>query len=106
MIYQAHSNSGISSRRKRCCVATLAFALLLGAGAIMGSLPARAGDGNAENDAGEGNFDHSGIYSTLLASHGDFTGTSTSTAERGFNYVEGQGRVPLKLRSNRTVRGN
>jgi hypothetical protein len=105
MIYRAHSNSGISGCRKRCRVATLALALLLGAGAIMGSLPARAGE-SAENDAGEGSFDHSGIYSTLLASHGDFTGTSTSTAERGFNYVEGQGRVPLKLRSNRTVRAN
>jgi hypothetical protein len=105
MIYQAHSNSGISGCRKHCRAATLAFALLLGAGAIMGSLPAHAGDNNAETDAGEGNFDHSGIYS-ILASHGDFTSASTSTAERGFNYIERQGRVPLKLRSNRTVRGN
>ena len=108
MTLSAHENSGISANRKRHHVTTLASALLLGAGAIMGSLPALAGDNNAENSAGEGNFDHSGIYSTLLTPRGDFSGPSavSSTAERRFYYLEDQGWVPFNIRSGRSIRGN
>jgi hypothetical protein len=107
MTHQIHDTSGSTARGKRHRVLTLASALLLSAGAIMGSLPALAGDNNAENSAGEGSFDHSGIYSFLLAPHGDFTGISaTSTADRRLSYLAVPGRVPLKFRSGRSVRGN
>jgi hypothetical protein len=108
MTHQIHDTSGSTARGNRHRVLTLASALLFSAGAIMGSLPALAGDNNAENSAGEGSFDHSGIYSFLLAPHGDFTGTSTatSTADRRLSYLAVPGRVPLKFRSGRSVRGN
>jgi|SRR4029077_3450496 hypothetical protein len=107
MTHQDYDNSGRAASSKRHRLLTFTSALLLGAGAIIGSLPAFAGDNNAENSAGEGNFDHSGIY-TILAPHGDFNVpfTGTNTADRGYYYLEGQGRVPLKLRSNRSLRGN
>ncbi len=108
MTLQAHQTAGILAGRKRHRVVTLASALLLGAGAIMGSLPALAGDNNAENSAGEGSFDHAGIYSVPLAPRGDFTSLSanTNTADRGYYYLEGHGRVPLKFRSYPSARGN
>jgi hypothetical protein len=106
MTHQDYDNSGRAACSKRHRLLTLTSVLLLGAGAIIGSLPAFAGD-NAENSAGEGSFDHSGIYS-ILAPRADFNVpfTGTNTADRGYYYLEGEGRVPLKLRSNRSLRGN
>jgi hypothetical protein len=108
MTHQIHDTSGSTACGKRHRVLTLASALLLSAGAIMGSLPALAGDNNAENSAGEGSFDHSGIYSTLLAPHGDFSGPSAdaSTGDRRYYYLAGRGWVPFNVRSGRPIRGN
>lgn len=107
MANQYCENSGRPAGSKRHRLLKLTSALLLGASAMIVSLPAFAGDNNAENSAGEGSFDHSGIYS-ILAPHADFTIPSigTNTADRGYYYLESQGRVPLKLRSNRLQRGN
>ena len=107
MTHQVHDNSRNTACSKPHRVLALASAaLLLGAGAIMGSLPALAGD-NSENDAGEGSsFDHSGIYSTLLAPHGDFSGPSASTEDRRYYYLAGRGWVPFNVRSGRPIRGN
>ncbi len=97
MTHQDYDNSGRAASSKRHRLLTFTSALLLGAGAIMGSLPALAGDNNAENSAGEG-FDHSGIYSILVAPHGDFTGTPPLPVQRidGYYSAAGPGRVPLK----------
>ena len=107
MTNQYCDNSGSAAGSKRHRLVTLTSALLLGAGAMIVSLPAFAGDNNAENSAGEGSFDHSGIYS-ILAPHANFTipSSGTNTAGRGYYYLEDQGRVPLKFRSDRSKRGN
>jgi len=108
MRHQVRDNSrnmACSKRNRELALASAA--LLLGAGAIMGSLPALAGDNSAENSAGEG-FDRSGIYSTLLAPHGDFSGPSAdaSTGDRRYYYLAGRGWVPFNVRSGRAIRGN
>ena len=109
MTHQVRDNSRNMACSKRHRVLALASAaLLLGAGAIMGPLPALAGDNNAENSAGEGNFDHSGIYSILVTPHGDFSGPSAdaSTGDRRYSYLAGRGWVPFNVRPGRPIRGN
>jgi hypothetical protein len=103
MTLQAYNNSGISACRKRYLV-VLAPALFV----VMGSLPALAGDNNAENDAGEGSFDHSGIYSVPLPPHRDFSGPSagTSSGAKRYYYLQGRGWVPFNIRSGQSTRGN
>jgi hypothetical protein len=108
MRHQVRDNSkNMACSKPHSVLALASGALLLGAGAIMGPLPALAGDNNAENSAGEGNFDHSGIYS-ILASHGDFGGPSAdaSTGDRRYYYLQGRGWVPFNVRPDRPVRGN
>lgn len=109
MTHQVRNNSKSMACSKRHRVLALASAaLVLGAGAIMGSLPAIAGDNNnSDNSAGEGNFDHSGIYSILQAPPGDFSGPSAdATGDRRYYYLQGRGWVPFNVRSGRSVRGN
>jgi hypothetical protein len=108
MTLQAHDSFGGTACRKHRRLLTLAAALLLGAGGIMNSLPAFAdpGEGGAggENSAGEGNYDHSGIYTTLFqASRGDFANSSASftSTKKGYYYLQGHGWVPLNLSSKR-----
>jgi hypothetical protein len=88
--------------RKHLRTVTLASGLLLSSAIITNSVPAfaAAGEGGAgsDNSAGEGNFDHSGIYTTLYqASGGDFGGSSSAApaAKHGYYYLQGQGFVPI-----------
>jgi hypothetical protein len=108
--YQAHDNLGGTVCRKHRRVVTLASALLLGAGAIMNSLPAfaQSGDGGPDNSAGEGG-DHAGIYTVISqASRGDLSSSSATitTPGRGYYYLQGHGSVPITVPPGRPVRHN
>ena len=108
-----HANSILQrpARRKNRWAVILASVFLLGTGVATHSALPEPGKGGAgsDNSAGEGNFDHSGIYSAVSQAPGGEFGNSSAAAVppvRGYYYFQNQGQVPFKLRSGQSPRAN
>jgi hypothetical protein len=96
--------------RQALRVTALTFALLLGAGSIVGSAPAFAEPDNGGNSAGENNFGHVGVYSDGYSAAPAYVPDAAIPAgpkvRPGYYYLSGRGWIPLNSAPGRSVRGN